>query len=125
MLVEVELGVEAEVELNDAAVVELDDAAVVGVELRSTEVNVAEILLEVVVLGLSGVVVVVVVRPVVVACCAVVFDGADGEPSGQKVISRLALFVWHAIWTQVSSGCLNAVLQPGASHVVPTPSQPS
>jgi len=96
----------------------LDEVVVVGAELRMTEEEVVggEVFLEVV--GLSAVV----LTCVVVACC-VLFDD-DDEPSGQNVINRLALASWHAIWTQVSSGCLKAVLQLGESHVVPTPSQP-
>jgi len=105
----------------------LDEVVVVGAELRMTEEEVVggEVFLEVV--GLSAVVLevvglsAVVLACVVVACC-VLFD--DDEPSGQNVINRLALASWHAIWTQVSSGCLKAVLQLGESHVVPTPSQP-
>jgi len=107
----------------------LDEVVVVGAELRMTEEEVVgrEVFLEVVglpavvleVVGLSAVV----LACVVVACC-VLFDDDDDEPSGQNVINRLALASWHAIWTQVSSGCLKAVLQLGESHVVPTPSQP-
>jgi len=103
------------------------EGEMVGVELRVTEVEavVIVVLLEVAVLVLVVLVVsTLVVDDVVVVCCAVVVLFDDEEESGQNVINRLASLSWHATWTQVSSGCLNAVLQPSESHVVPTPSQP-
>lgn len=63
---------------------------------------------------------------VVLTWVDVVVPGDDeAELSGQKVIRRLTLFSWHAIWTQVSSGARKAALQLGESHVAFTPSHPS
>jgi len=101
---------------------ELDAVGVAVVVLRTTEVKVVEILLEIAVLVL--VVWALAVEVTAVVCCTVVLDEEEEEESGQNVIKRLALSSWHATWTQVSSGCLNAVLQLSESHVVPTPSQP-
>jgi len=103
--------------LDEAVVAEvvgvLGVLGVLGTVWTTEEVVVGgEVFLEVVGLVLTS---------VVVPGC-VLFD--DDEPSGQKVINKLALSSWHAIWTQVSSGCRKAVLQAGESHVVATPSQP-
>jgi len=104
---------------------ELNDAAVVAVELSATESVVRETLVEVAAIVLALVVDVV---EVVVVCDVEFFkeeDDDEDDPSGQNVINRLTLFSWHATWTHVSSGCLNALVQPAESHVVPSPSQPS
>jgi len=96
----------------------LDEAKVVGVEsseVWATEVEVGVFLVAVLIS---------VVLISVEVCVSVLFLDGEDKPSGQKVISRLALSSWQATWTQVSSGCLKAVLQPGELHVVPNPSQP-
>jgi len=110
----------AEGELDEAEVVGVEEVEVVGVKLWVvTEVKVVEILVEV---AVSVVVALAVVIEVVVALVAGLDDEEEDE-SGQNVIKRLASLSWHEIWTQVSSGSLNAVVQSSELHVVFTPSQ--